>query len=339
MNILMVLPMLALLFLVITPVAASSILEDRLERVAVVHIPGAPQRGWCFDLGAVVQQHYILANASQRELTVINDGNDTLQPPIGAGDFTGEAGCHKGDYSGMGPEGVLIDDGKVYAGNGKSQVEVFSMAGTFLSAINTGGKHRADEMAISQGLLAVTNPDEAVPFLSMISLQSRHIIKKIDFPQSAGVGLEQPQFYDGKLYISNPVGEVDVLNLANWRMISIPVPDCVPAGLSIDEDGEAAVGCAAGQQALLNLRQGTIIARVNVSDVDVVAHLGDHFFFASYGSDQQVPQVVSSDAQGMILARQVTTSESHTVTVDPSNGHILVPFDGGTILVFREDRR
>jgi len=44
------------------------------------------------------------------------------------------------------------------------------------------------------------------------------------------------------------------------------------------------VGCASGPQALLDVRTGKIIARVPVSFVDVVASLGDHFFFASYGS-------------------------------------------------------
>jgi hypothetical protein len=101
------------------------------------------------------------------------------------------------------------------------------------------------------------------------------------------------------------------------------------------------VGCASGPQTLLDVQTGKIIARVPVSFVDVVATLGDHFFFASYGSAPgqqpvQKPQLAAADRHGHLLAQVVTTPVSHTVTVDPANGHILVPVDGGKILVFQE---
>ena len=101
------------------------------------------------------------------------------------------------------------------------------------------------------------------------------------------------------------------------------------------------MGCASGPQTLLDVHSGKIIARVPVSSVDVVATLHDHFFFASYGSAPgqqpvQKPQLVAADGHGRLLAQVVTTAVSHTVTVDPTNGHILVPVDGGKILVFQE---
>ncbi len=101
------------------------------------------------------------------------------------------------------------------------------------------------------------------------------------------------------------------------------------------------MGCASGPQALLDVHTGTILARVPVSYVDVVATLGDHFFFASYGSapgqqPAQKPLLAATDRDGHLLAQVVTTPVSHTVTVDPANGHILVPVDGGKILVFQE---
>ena len=84
-----------------------------------------------------------------------------------------------------------------------------------------------------------------------------------------------------------------------------------------------------------------MIARVPVSSVDVVARLDDHFFFASYGSAPgqqpvQKPQPAAADCHGHLLAQVFTTPVSHTVTVDPTNGHILVPVDGGKILVLQE---
>ncbi|SRR5260370_41130196 len=79
----------------------------------------------------------------------------------------------------------------------------------------------------------------------------------------------------------------------------------------------------------------------HMSYVDVVATLGDHYFFASYGSapgqqPAQKPHLAVSDSGGHLLAQVFTTSQSHTVTVDPFNGHILVPYDGGNMVVFRE---
>lgn len=63
----------------------------------------------------------------------------------------------------------------------------------------------------------------------------------------------------------------------------LPFPQAT-AGFVITPRGEAAVGCASGPQALLDVQTGQIIARVPVSFVDIVATLGDHLFFTSYGS-------------------------------------------------------
>lgn len=319
-----------------------------LTLLASIHVPGAPKTGWCFDLGAIGPgPTYLLANASQRELTRANDRSDTLAKPVGQGDFTGEAGCHQFDFANMGPEGVLVNDGEIWAGNGNSHVEVFSfLTHQRLFNIWTGGVNRADEMAVGEGKLAVTNPDDPTPFLSFISLSTKKIVKQVFFPQ-ATAGLEQPAWYHGRFYLSvpattqNPGGEVDIIDPGTYTITSIPVSGCTPAGLSIDSEGEAAVGCADGAQVLLDLKSKHIIARVPVSYVDVVANLGDHFFFASYGSapgqqPEQKPQLAVANSQGHLLARVFTSSVSHTVTADPANGHILVPVDGGDILVFRE---
>lgn len=346
--------MVALTMSIASVSAATWMSRHALELVTVIHVPGAPASGWCFDLGAVGPgPTYVLANASQKELTLLNERTDTLMPPIGQGAFTGEAGCHQFDFARMGPEGVLVDDGQIFAGNGNSQVEVFNFwTHQYLFDLDTYGANRADEMAIGHGLLAVTNPDDSVPFLSFFSLRTHQMVKQLLFSGMNGVpkataGLEQPQWFAGKFYLSVPAtsahadGEVDAIDPQTWHITSMPVPDCTPAGLAINAKGEAAVGCASGDQALLNVRTGQIIARVPVSYVDVVATLGGHFFFASYGSGPgqqpvQVPQLVVSDSTGHVLARRITTSQSHTVTVDPKNGHILVPEDGGNIFVFQE---
>jgi hypothetical protein len=324
--------------------------QYHLAHIGEITVPGAPSAHWCFDLGAIAPGPlYLLANASQRQITLASDRSDTYVGKIGQPqDFTGEAGCHAFDFSRMGPEGVLSVGKEVWAGNGNSQVEVFSLVShQRLFTIDTHGVNRADEMAVGEGLLAVTNPDEPhTPFLSFIDLKTHTIVKHLPFPQ-ATAGLEQPAWFGGKWYLSvpetlhHPGGEVDIIDPDTWSVTPMAVPQCTPAGLVITRRGEAAVGCASGPQALLDVRTGKIIARVPVSDVDVVASLGDHFFFASYGSAPgqqpvQQPQLVAADCHGHLLARVFTTPVSHTVTVDPINGHILVPLDGGKILVLQE---
>jgi hypothetical protein len=320
-----------------------------LAYVGLITVPGAPRAHWCFDLGAIAPGSlYLLANASQRQITLASDRSETYLGKLGQPqDFTGEAGCHTFDFRRMGPEGLLAVGNEVWAGNGNSQVEVFSLVThKRLFTIDTGGVNRADEMAVGAGLLAVTNPDEKTPFLSFIDLKTHAVVKQLLFPQ-ATAGLEQPAWFGGKWYLSvpgtthNPGGEVDVIDPETWSVNSMAVPQCTPAGLAIARSGEAAVGCASGPQVLLDVRSGTILARVPVSFVDVVAALGDHFYFASYGSAPgqlpvQPPQLVAADRHGHLLARVFTTPVSHTVTVDPFNGHILVPLDGGTILVLHE---
>jgi hypothetical protein len=324
--------------------------QYHLAQIGEITVPGAPTANWCFDLGAIAPGPlYLLANASQRQITLANDNSETYVGEIGQPqDFTGEAGCHIFDFSRMGPEGVLAVGNEVWAGNGNSHVEVFSLVShERLFMINTHGVNRADEMAVGDGLLAVTNPDEPhTPFVSFINLRTHTIVKHLPFPQ-ATAGLEQPAWFGGKWYLSvpattqNPGGEVDVIDPHTWSVTPMAVPHCTPAGLVITRRGEAAVGCASGPQILLDVHTGKILARVPVSYVDVVATLGDHFFFASYGSAPgqqpvQHPQLVAADGHGHLLARVFTTSVSHTVTVDPTNRHILVPLDGGNILVLRE---
>lgn len=137
-----------------------------LACVGEITVPGAPTANWCFDLGAIAPGPlYLLANASQRQITLASDSSDTYVGKIGQPqDFTGEAGCHTFDFSRMGPEGVLAVGNEVWAGNGNgnSHVEVFSLVShERLFTIDTRGVNRADEMAVGDdGLLAVTNPDE-----------------------------------------------------------------------------------------------------------------------------------------------------------------------------------
>ena len=80
--------------------AASRASEQyHLAHVGEIIVPGAPAAHWCFDLGAIAPGPlYLLANASQRQITLASERSDTYLGEIGQPqDFTGEAGCHTFD--------------------------------------------------------------------------------------------------------------------------------------------------------------------------------------------------------------------------------------------------
>ena len=226
-----------------------------------------------------------------------------------------------------------------------------SETGKLVKTISTQGHLRSDEITYDSRdqLVIVANGSERdyakkdAPFLSFISTKKGttydQIIKTLKFPHADA--LEQPMWnpYDGKLYVAipssdqNPSGEVDVIDLATMRGTIIPTPNCVPAGIAIANADLAAVGCASGEQIVLNMHTHQLI-RVPVTSVDIVE--SKHFlYYASYGSESQPPQLAVVDFNGHLLQTIPIASTSHTVTVD-EDGHVFVPLDGGRVAVFEE---
>jgi hypothetical protein len=326
-----------------------------LHLVDTLTIPGAPASQWCYDTGAINDGTYYLADNDRAGIDVIHDGEQpTYQGIIGKGQFTGIGGCKSGNYDTNGPEGVVVAHDQIFAGDGNSSVRVYDKeTGKLVKRILTQGHLRSDEITYDSRdqLVIVANGSERdyarkdAPFLSFISTKKGktydQIIKTLQFPHADA--LEQPMWnpYNGKLYVAvpssdqNPGGEVDVIDLATMRGAVIPTPNCVPAGIAIANADLAAIGCATGDQIVLNLQTDKLM-RIPVTSVDIVAASKHFLYYASYGSDTQAPQLAVADFQGHLLQTIPLTVVSHTVTVDENTGHVFVPLDGGHIAVFAE---
>jgi hypothetical protein len=328
--------------------------HDVVHLLDTVTIPGTPASSWCYDTGAVDDGTYYLADNDRAGIDVIRDGkHPTYQGIIGKGQFMGIGGCKSGNYDADGPNGLVIAHDQIFAGDGNSSVRVYNKdTGKLVKTISTHGHLRSDEITYDarDQLVIVANGSERdsskqdAPFLSFISTKKGttydQLVKTLKFPHADA--LEQPMWnpYNGKLYVAVPSsdqnigGEVDVIDLATMRGTVIPTPNCVPAGIAIANADLAAVGCATGDQIVLNLQTDKLI-RLPVTSVDIVAASKHFLYYASYGSDTQAPQLAVADFQGHLLQTIPLTVVSHTVTVD-EDGHVFVPLDGGHVAVFTE---
>ncbi len=217
-----------------------------LHLLSTVTIPGTPASQWCYDTAVVDDGTYYLADNDRAGIDLIHDGeHPSYQSIIGKGQFTGIGGCKSGNYDTDGPNGLVIANDQIFAGDGNSSVRVYDKeTGKLVKTISTQGHLRSDEMTYDSRdqLVIVANGSERdyskkdAPFLSFISTKKGktydQIVKTLKFPHADA--LEQPMWNpsDGKLYLAvpssdqNTSGEVDVIDLATLRVTSIPTPNC-----------------------------------------------------------------------------------------------------------------
>ena len=265
---------------------------------------------------------------------------------LGQGSFSGAAGCAQGNFSHLGPAGLLIDDHRqLWASDGNSSLHVFDLASgsRLIATVQTGGTARTDEMAYDprDGLLLVNNPDETVPFSTVIDAATHTVLGKILFPLASG--LEQPVWNpasglfevavpqkldpsDGAVIAISPL----LLNIV-W---SLPVEDCTPTGLALGANDQAAVGCDSGNAAILDLQTSSVVARVRgVTAVDQVAYdqAAHSYLFASSAGVLAI-----SDERGHVKQELPTALFSHSVLLAQSGGatQVLVPQRGVGVVVY-----
>lgn len=304
-----------------------------LRLVSTISIPGTPASRWCYDTAFIDKNTYYLADTERAGIDVVHDGQQpTYQGIIGKGQFTGIGGCQSGNYGTDGPNGVVVAHGQIFAADGNSSVRVYTTTGTFLTSISTHGHLRTDEITYDahDELVIVANSSErdfspqAAPFLSFISTKQGktydQVVKTIPFP--AASALEQPMWNpaDGKVYLAvpsstqNPTGEVDVIDPKTLHVTSIPTPNCEDAGFAFANREVAAVGCAAGEQIVLNVHTHHII-HVPVASVDIVAADEHLLFFASYGNETHAPQLAVTNLQGQLLQRIPSSSRDQRIAI------------------------
>ncbi len=303
---------------------------------AVVPIP-AFHANACFDIAVVQRDSLYLADPTNASVDVV-DGSQVHF--IGRGLFQGTAGCHAFDFTQMGPNGVVIERGQVWAADGNATIKVFRLSsGKLLKTIHTGnptGDKRADEMEYLPFLnqVVVANPDAPIPFLTYISADSLNIVARQLFPQ-ATAGLEQPRAAHGLLYQAvgatkdfagiqgNPGGEIDTIDPFDHTIVRrYATGTCGPNGLVIS-GFLAAMGCSNGPARIINLETGRITPIVGSGTVDMVSldPVRGRFFFAAYAQQK----LYVTDLHGTILQTIPTGPLAHSVAVDPISGNLFIP--------------
>ena len=276
-----------------------------------------------FDISFVKNGAYILADRKNNAVDLFDASTLTFAGGIGSGGFVGigPAPAVCGVNACDGPNGVLIDNNNhIWAGDGPARFctspacfcfagETTSMVKEYqltpssgttgrLVCLDTGGKFRADTMALdsTNNLLIVANDFDG--FLSLIKTSGTppSIVDKFFYadndvgqPSSAGLstpggGIEQPVWspQTGFFYVALPTsgpsipgGRVDVFNPTTGKLVfqrSIDVPGCDggPIGLAINNSDELLGTCSNGV-ALINVRSNnvTILGTTAIGSADV----------------------------------------------------------------------
>ena len=226
---------------------------------------------YSFDISFVDPKNglYYLADRSNKALDVIDTTTDTLFGQIGGSapgqaNFAGFVPCNPpaGANDCAGPDGVAADFPCIFAGDGNSRLLSFNGNINFsavVTALNTGGKTRVDEMALdtADGLVFAINNAESPPF-GTIATYSKSTCAlsnpiKVTF-NNATAGAEQPAFdpVTKTFYVSIPeiggggtnhTGAVVQVSTSGAIQATFPINFCGPAGLTAGPNGDLLVGC------------------------------------------------------------------------------------------------
>jgi hypothetical protein len=190
--------------------------------LTAVQIPGNPLRSYDISWVNPHRAEYYLADRSNAGIDIIDTHHLTFKRRISGfvGIVLNSAGTAVNNDK-SGPDGVVTHGRWLYAGDGDSTLKVFDLDGSGALAqppLNTGGKFRVDEMALTPDgelLLTVNNADEP-PFATLFAANGHrnhssvrelsHITINADlFPDTPGI--EQPT-WDPKtkrFYVSVPI--------------------------------------------------------------------------------------------------------------------------------------
>ena len=318
------------------PVASADSVANSTIRLAKIAIPGKPLKA--FDISWVdpASAHYYLADRSNGTIDVVDTTENSIATQIGG--FKGFTGTN----TTSGPNGVVVTFSRkeLWAGDGDSTVKVVDLAtGSIAATIPTGGKKRADELAYDpqHDMIVIANDADDPPFLSFISVGSRSVVKKLDFPDATD-GLEQPVFdpSTGMMYQAVPAtkdqegGMVAVLDDAKMAVATTyPLTDCVPHGMAVGPNHQLLVGCSLTKHTLiLDDTNGKVLADLNQlggSD-EVWFNPTDNRYYLAETSAQNMGVI---DALTMNFVENVETGVgAHSVAADAGNNHIFVPIAG-----------
>jgi hypothetical protein len=213
---------------------------------------------------------YYLADRSNAALDVIDIATETLFGQIG-GNSMGQANFQgdTGTSATSGPDGVVAAFPCIFAGDGNSRLLSFNGNASFttvVTAFNTGGKFRVDEMAVdtADALVIAANNADTPAFSTIVTYDKttcalsnpiKTIFDVLPGPHKNTNGIEQPVWepMTQRFYVSLP--EIDgpgdgtgitgaVARITKGGVIETiyPINYMQPAGLTVGPNGDLLVG-------------------------------------------------------------------------------------------------
>jgi hypothetical protein len=320
--------------------APSARADETLKRVATMTVPKVPLTS--FDIAFVdpVLDVFLLADRTNQSLDVYD--NSTLTPLFPVSGFVGAAtvcpGHSLSDCSG--PNGVVTSDHRfAWVGDGMSRVRIVNLqTKKIIRTISTGGKFRADEVAVDprDNIFVIANDADDPPFLTFISTKTFNVLAHLKFP-SATNGLEQP-IWDpstGFFYLAVPElnhnvgrGAIAQISPKTYTVLNYFKVPCEPAGLALGPNNQALIGCSDGPVRVINLKTGHILfTSSNTAQADEVYYnSGDGHYYTGSGSDARGPRLGMIDAVSLSDDNFVkSVVGNHAVAADPLRNHIFLP--------------
>jgi hypothetical protein len=320
---------------------AVSSAEDKIgpyQLLTTIPIPGGLAG---FDISWVdsASERYYLADRTATlgtgRVDVIDAEHDTFLNSIGG--FVGNTGSR----ATSGPTGILVihKENELWAGDGDSIVKVVDLStNEIVAKIPTGGAARADELAYDalHHIIMIANPDEATPFVTFISQETRGVLGQLLYPQ-ATMGIEQSvwDLKTKRFYLSvpatlqNPNGEIDEIDplmQSITRVFPITTP-CGPAGLALLPKKRLITSCGV----VLDVKSGGTLATISgVTGDELWFNRGDNRVY--FGAN---PMGVV-DAADYLVITDIAVGTTHSVAADSENNRIFVPVTGVGIKVYTD---
>jgi DNA-binding beta-propeller fold protein YncE len=317
------------------PAAAQTVppqMANPVAKIAKIPIPGKPMRSFDISWVDAPSARYYLADRTNASIWVVDTNSNSVVSQIGG--FKGATSSSKTS----GPDGIVVTfSGKeLWAGDGDSTVKVVDLtSGQIVANISTGGKFRADELAYDpkENVILIANDADDPPYLSFISVGSRSVVKKVEFPNATD-GLEQP-VYDpvtGMFYQAVPAtkankgGEVAVLDPVKMSVVtSYPLINCVPHGMAVGPFNQLLVGCSVtGRNIIIDRTNGLTLADFsdNGGGDESWYNPGDNRYYTAQSAAQNLGIIDAATFAGWTLQAGVG---SHSVAADQVLNHIFVP--------------
>ena len=349
---------LTLLGSLLSCVLVGQVCAAELQVIDQIKVPGAGLQSFDISYMDQVNNRYYLADRTNKALDIIDAKTGKFIAQVTG--FVGAKGPDEG-----GPNGVVVVGDEAWVGDGDSTVKVVDLkTNKIVDTIATGGKKRADEVAYDpkNQVFIIANDKEEPPFVTLISTKPGHkIIKKINFPDATD-GIEQTIYFASKGVFLTAIpelkgeegqGGIATINPVTGEVTNtLKIADCAPAGLAQGPGHNVLVGCSTGGAktklkpvtVVINGDTGTEVARVaGIGASDEVAYSAKNGQYYITGRDMPNGPIFGViDAKTNTLVQSISTGgNTHSVAVNESNGHVLVPTpksagtcDGGCIAVY-----